>query len=134
MAGPGICVLCLADIYASEVHPVFNPDAHYGYLLPNMYFHRGKSSRIFTAVCLRCDGSTACRLGRLEPYKSHHIECQHKQNKTKTNDDLKLLNYDTPTIHNFTTLRTERLPKAVVGSLHSLDTTLHSLQQNTFDH
>ena len=32
MAGPGICVLC-----ASEVHPVFNPVAPYGYLLPNMY-------------------------------------------------------------------------------------------------
>ena len=37
MAGPGICVLCLADTCASEVHPVFNPVAHYGYLLPNMY-------------------------------------------------------------------------------------------------
>ena len=38
MAGPGICVLCLADTCASEVHPVFNPVAPYGYLLPNMYF------------------------------------------------------------------------------------------------
>ena len=37
MAGPGICVLCLADTCASEVHPVFNPGAPYGYLLPNMY-------------------------------------------------------------------------------------------------
>ena len=36
MAGPGICVLCLADTCASEVHPVFNPVAPYGYLLPNM--------------------------------------------------------------------------------------------------
>ena len=34
MAGPGICVLCLADTSASEVHPVFNL---VGYLLPNMY-------------------------------------------------------------------------------------------------
>ena len=25
MAGPGICLLCLADTWASEVHPVFNP-------------------------------------------------------------------------------------------------------------
>ena len=33
MAGPGICVLCLA----SEVHLVFNPVAPYGYLLLNMY-------------------------------------------------------------------------------------------------
>ena len=32
-----ICVLCLVDTCASEVHPVFNPVAHYGYLLPNMY-------------------------------------------------------------------------------------------------
>ena len=37
MAGPGICVLCLANTCASEVHPVFNPVAPYGYLLPNMY-------------------------------------------------------------------------------------------------
>ena len=37
MAGPGICVLCLADTCVSEVHPVFNPVAPYGYLLPNMY-------------------------------------------------------------------------------------------------
>ena len=33
MAGPGICVLCLADTCTSEVHPVFNPVAPYGYLL-----------------------------------------------------------------------------------------------------
>ena len=37
MAGPGISVLCLADTCASEVHPVFNPVAPNGYLLPNMY-------------------------------------------------------------------------------------------------
>ena len=37
MAGPDICVLCLADTCASEVHPVFNPVAPYGYLLPNMH-------------------------------------------------------------------------------------------------
>ena len=37
MAGPGICVLCLADTCTSEVPPVFNPVAPYGYLLPNMY-------------------------------------------------------------------------------------------------
>ena len=36
MAGPGICVLCFADTYASEVHPVFSV-APYGYLLSNMY-------------------------------------------------------------------------------------------------
>ena len=36
MAGPGICVLCLADTCASEVHLVFNHVAPYGYLLPNM--------------------------------------------------------------------------------------------------
>ena len=37
MTGPGICVLCLVETCASEVHPVFNPVAHYGYLLPNKY-------------------------------------------------------------------------------------------------
>ena len=33
MAGPGICVLCLADTCTSEVHPVFNPVAPYKHLL-----------------------------------------------------------------------------------------------------
>ena len=37
MAGPGICVMCLADTCTSEVHPVFNPVAPYGYLLSDMY-------------------------------------------------------------------------------------------------
>ena len=37
MASPGICVLCLADTCTSEVHPVFNPVAPYGYLLSDMY-------------------------------------------------------------------------------------------------
>ena len=37
ISGPRICVLCLADTCASEVHPVFNPVTPYGYLLPNMY-------------------------------------------------------------------------------------------------
>ena len=32
MAGQGICVLCLSDTCASEVHPVFNHVAPYGYL------------------------------------------------------------------------------------------------------
>ena len=35
--GPDVCVLCLADTCASEVHPVFNPVAPYEYLLHNMY-------------------------------------------------------------------------------------------------
>ena len=37
MAGPCICVLCLADTCTSEVHPVFNPVAPYGYLFSDMY-------------------------------------------------------------------------------------------------
>ena len=37
MAGPGICVLCLADTCTSEVHPVFNPVVPYRYLLSDMY-------------------------------------------------------------------------------------------------
>ena len=36
MAGPGICVLCLADTCTSEVHQVFNPVAPYGYPLSDM--------------------------------------------------------------------------------------------------
>ena len=37
MAGPGTCVLCLADTCTSEVQPVFNLVAPYGYLLFDMY-------------------------------------------------------------------------------------------------
>ena len=37
MAGPSICVLCLANTCASEVHTVFDTVTPYGYLLPNMY-------------------------------------------------------------------------------------------------
>ena len=37
MAGPGICVLCLADTCTSQVHLVFNPVAPYGYLFSDMY-------------------------------------------------------------------------------------------------
>ena len=37
VAGPGIYVLCLVDTCTSEMHPVFNPDAPYGYLLSDMY-------------------------------------------------------------------------------------------------
>ena len=52
MAGPGIWVLCLADTYASEVHPVFNPVAHYGYLLPSMYlFITDIAKSIQTRLC-----------------------------------------------------------------------------------
>ena len=29
MAGPGICVLCLAETFTSEAHPEFNPVAPY---------------------------------------------------------------------------------------------------------
>ena len=39
MAGPDIWVLCLADTCASEVYPVFNQVAPYGYLLHKMYFY-----------------------------------------------------------------------------------------------
>ena len=39
MAGPGICVLYLADTCASEVHPVFSPIASHEYLIPNMYLY-----------------------------------------------------------------------------------------------
>ena len=46
MAGPGICVLFLADACASEVHPVFNPVAPYGYL------GAGGFDTICTAVCI----------------------------------------------------------------------------------
>ena len=37
LGGPGICVLCLADTCPSEVHPVCNSVAPYGYLLSDMY-------------------------------------------------------------------------------------------------
>ena len=92
MAGPGICVLYLADTRTSKVHPVFNPVAHYGYLLPNMYLFiadiantapkkryvgspllgAGGFDTICTAVYDRCDSSTSCRLCRLEPAEPLH--------------------------------------------------------------
>ena len=37
MAGPGICILCMADTLHLRCTPVFNPVAPYGYLLPNVY-------------------------------------------------------------------------------------------------
>ena len=37
MAGPGICVLCLADTCTSEVHPVFNLVSPDGHLLSDGY-------------------------------------------------------------------------------------------------
>ena len=48
MAGPGICVLCLADTCTFEVHPVFNPVAPYGYLLSDMYLFMADLSQIQT--------------------------------------------------------------------------------------
>ena len=51
MAGPGICVLCLSDTCTSEVHPVFNPVATYGYLLSDLFVYgRYHISRL---VCLK---------------------------------------------------------------------------------
>ena len=53
MAGPGICVLCLSDTCAFEVHPVFNPVAPYGYLTPNLYLFMADNtnqSRLFNVV------------------------------------------------------------------------------------
>ena len=51
MAGPGICVLCLEDTCASEVHPVFKPVAPYGYLLPNMYLFTTDIAHPASFVC-----------------------------------------------------------------------------------
>ena len=53
MAGPGICVLCLADTCTSEVHPVFNPVAPYGYLLSDMYFEFVLSPFVLTCNMMR---------------------------------------------------------------------------------
>ena len=50
MAGPGICVLCLAETCASEVHPVFNSVTPYRYLLPNLYLFK-QISQIQTCLC-----------------------------------------------------------------------------------
>ena len=37
MAGPGICILCLAGTCASLMHPVFNHVAPFGYLFHTVY-------------------------------------------------------------------------------------------------
>ena len=51
MAGPGICVLCLADTCTSEVHPVFNPVAPYVYFISDVFvygiYHKSR------LVCLK---------------------------------------------------------------------------------
>ena len=51
MAGPGICILLLADTCASYVHPVFNPVAPYGYLLPSVYLFMADID-IQTCLCV----------------------------------------------------------------------------------
>ena len=53
MAGPGICVLCLADTCTSEVHPVFNPVAPYGYLLSDMYLFMADIKNLSRLYCLK---------------------------------------------------------------------------------
>ena len=50
MAGPGICILFLADTCASYVHTVFNPVASYEYLLPTVYAMC--ISQIQTCLCV----------------------------------------------------------------------------------
>ena len=110
MAGPGICLLFLADTCASEVHTLFNPVAPYdicflqqilqiqnclcvvvgpGFVSTSPAFMRigaihpaglpkngklappllgaGGFDTICTAVCIRGDSSTTCRLCHLEP-------------------------------------------------------------------
>ena len=56
MAGPGICLLCLADTCASEMHPAFNPVAPYGYLLPTVYLFMADIANPDLFVC-------GCRTG-----------------------------------------------------------------------
>ena len=51
MAGPGICVLCLADTCTFEVHPVFNPVSPYGYLLSDMYLFMADITNPDFLVC-----------------------------------------------------------------------------------
>ena len=53
MACPGICILFLADTCASWVHPLFNPVAHYGYLLPTLpCICLWQISQIQTCLCV----------------------------------------------------------------------------------
>ena len=59
MAGPCICVLCLADTCTSEVHPVFNPVAPYGYLFSDMYLFMADITNpdflgMFVMYCMQC--------------------------------------------------------------------------------
>ena len=51
MAGTGICILCLVDTCASYVHPVFNPGAPYGYLVPNVYLFTADIANPDLFVC-----------------------------------------------------------------------------------
>ena len=53
MAGPGICIFCLGDTCPSYVHPMFNPVARFGYLLPNVYLCMADIANpdLFVCVC-----------------------------------------------------------------------------------
>ena len=53
MAGPVICILCLADTCASYVHQVFSPVAPHRYLLPNLYLSVADIANpdLFERVC-----------------------------------------------------------------------------------
>ena len=54
MTGPGVCVLYLADTCTSEMHPVFNTVAPYGYLLHNMYLFIADITKLIQTRL--CDG------------------------------------------------------------------------------
>ena len=53
MTGPGICILCSADICTSSVHPVFNHVAPYRYLLPTVYLFMADIAKPDLFVCCR---------------------------------------------------------------------------------
>ena len=60
-----VFVLCLADTCASEVHPVFNPVAHYRYVSYRVFIYgRYRKSRL---VCVWLSDPDLSPHGRLSP-------------------------------------------------------------------
>ena len=101
VVGPGLVSTSPAFVRSSASHPV----GPHGRLAPK----NGESGPRCTAVCDRCDSSTACRLCRLEPSTSLITSCSWQTQSTlirlhmktttipglhRTYDNLKKANWD----------------------------------------
>ena len=75
MTGPGVCVLYLADTGASEMHPVFNTVAPYGYLLHNMNLFIADITKLIQTRL--CDGVGPGSSRDFVRSRASHPACPH---------------------------------------------------------